>query len=148
MRPTDFDIVDLLPQRPPYIMVDQLVYYDPIVAKTVFVVRADNLFCKDGVIEEAGLIEVIAQTCAARIGYKEKTEPQRDGVIKIGFLGMIKRMEMYRNPRVGEELYTTVEIKEEIFNTTLVEAKVEIADETVAVCEMKIFLTDKAPEQV
>jgi 3-hydroxymyristoyl/3-hydroxydecanoyl-(acyl carrier protein) dehydratases len=142
----DFDILDLLPQRPPFIMVDKLTHYDPIVTKTVFTVREDNLFCKDGIMEEAGLIENIAQTCAARMGFKEKTEPQRDGVIKIGFIGMIKKMEMFRNPYVGEQLKTTVEIKEEIFNSTLVETNVKVGDEAIATCEMKIYLTDKAPD--
>ena len=141
----DYNILDLLPQRPPFIMVDKLTYYDPIVTKTVFTVREDNLFCKDGKMEEAGLIENIAQSCAARMGYKEKTEPQRDGVIKIGFIGMIKKMDLLRSPLVGEVLDTTVEIKEEIFNSTLVETTVKVSDETIATCEMKIYLTDKAP---
>ena len=142
----DYNILDLLPQRPPFIMVDKLTYYDPIVTKTVFTVREDNLFCKDGIMEEAGLIENIAQSCAARMGFKEKTEPHRDGVIKIGFIGMIKKMEMLRNPRVGEVLDTTVEIKEEIFNSTLVETTVMAGNEAIAKCEMKIYLTDKAPD--
>ena len=142
----DFNILELLPQRPPFIMVDKLTYYDPIITKTVFTVREDNLFCKDGKMEEAGMIENIAQSCAARMGFKEKTEPQRDGVIKIGFIGMIKMMELFRNPLVGELLDTTVEIKEEIFNSTLVETTVKSGEETLATCEMKIYLTDKAPE--
>ena len=146
MRPEDFNIVDLLPQRPPFIMVDRLVHYDLNGAKSVFSVRDDNLFCREGIMEETGLIENIAQTCAARTGYKEKTEPQRDGVIKIGFIGMIKRMDIVRNPLVGETLHTTIEIKDEVFNATLIEAKVEIAGETVASCAMKIFLTDKTPD--
>ena len=145
LKPEDFDILDLLPQRPPFIMIDKLTYYDPIVAKAIFTVREDNLFCKDGIMEEAGLIENIAQTCAARMGYQEKTEPNRDGVIKIGFIGMIKKMDMFRNPLVGEILATTVEIKEDVFNSTLVETKVEAGNETIAICEMKIYLTDKAP---
>jgi hypothetical protein len=143
---TNFDILDLLPQRPPFIMVDKLTYYDPIITKTVFTVREDNLFCKNGKMEEAGMIENIAQSCAARMGFKEKTEPQRDGVIKIGFIGMIKMMDLFRNPLVGELLDTTVEIKEEIFNSTLVETTVKSGEETLATCEMKIYLTDKAPE--
>jgi 3-hydroxymyristoyl/3-hydroxydecanoyl-(acyl carrier protein) dehydratases len=142
----DFNILELLPQRPPFIMVDKLTYYDPIMTKTVFTVREDNLFCKDGKMEEAGMIENIAQSCAARMGYKEKTEPQRDGVIKIGFIGMIKNMELFRNPLVGEILDTTVVIKEEVFNSTLVETTVKTDDETLATCEMKIYLTEKAPE--
>lgn len=143
--PEDFDIVDLLPQRPPFIMVDRLTYYDPVVAKTVFEVRDDNLFCKNGVMEEAGLIENMAQTCAAKTGYKEKTEPQRDGIVKIGFIGMIKTMDIVRRPKVGEWLTTTVEIKEEVFNTTLVGARVQVGEKIIATCEMKIFLTDEAP---
>ena len=145
MRLEDLNITELLPQRPPYIMVDKLTYYDPIVTKAVFTVREDNLFCKDGVMEEAGLIENIAQTCAARMGFKEKTEPNRDGIIKIGFIGLIKTMEIFRNPRVGEVLNTTIDIKEEVLNLTLVETKVEIGEEIVAICEMKVFLTDAPP---
>ena len=141
----DFNILDLLPQRPPFIMVDKLTYYDPVVTKTVFIVCEDNLFCKDGKMEEAGMIENIAQSCAARMGFKEKTEPQRDGIIKIGFIGMIKKMELFRNPLVGEVLDTTVEVKEEVFNSTLVETTVKVGEEMLATCEMKIYLTDKAP---
>ncbi|MDR1379995.1 MAG: pseudouridylate synthase [Tannerella sp.] len=145
MRPEDFDILDLLPQRPPFIMVDRLTYYDPVITKTAFRVNGDNLFCRNGVMEESGLIENIAQTCAARMGYKEKTEPQRDGTIKIGFIGMIKTMLIFRNPHVGETLETTVEIREDVFNATLVRTKVESGGETLATCEMKIYLTDKVP---
>ena len=143
----DYNILDLLPQRPPFIMVDKLTYYDPVVTKTVLTVRDDNLFCKDGKMEEAGIIENIAQSCAARMGYKEKTEPHRDGVIKIGFIGMIKKMDLFRNPLVGETLDTTVVIVEEIFNSTLVETTVKIGNETIATCEMKIYLTDEAPSK-
>jgi len=55
-------------------------------------------------------------------------------------------MEILRNPRVGEVLDTTVEIKEEIFNSTLVETTVMAGNEAIAKCEMKIYLTDKAPD--
>ena len=143
MQLIDINILDLIPQRAPFIMVDALTYYDPVVAKTVFTVRKDNIFCNgNGQLAEAGLIENIAQTCAARMGYEEKTEQQRDGVIKIGYIGMIKTMEIYRSPLVGERLETTISIAENFFNTTLVETKVETAGETIATCEMKIYLTD------
>ena len=143
MQLNDIDILDLIPQRAPFIMIDALSYYDPVVAKTFFTVREDNIFCTcDGRMEEMGLIENIAQTCAARMGYQEKTEKQHDSVIKIGYIGMIKTMEIYRNPLVGERLETTIAIIENFFNTTLVETKVETAGETIATCEMKIYLTD------
>ena len=141
-----FDILDLLPQRPPFVMVDRLIYYDPVVARAEFTLRPDNLFyMPDGRIEEAVLVEIIAQTCAARMGYREKTEPQRDGVVKIGFIGMIKPLHILRAPRVGETLPTTIEVKEDIFSTTLVETHIETSDETIATCSMKIYLTDRVP---
>jgi 3-hydroxymyristoyl/3-hydroxydecanoyl-(acyl carrier protein) dehydratase len=71
---TDISILDLLPQRPPFIMVDQLTHFDMKSAETVFTVCEDNLFCVDGVMEEAGLVENIAQTCAARTGLKQHLE--------------------------------------------------------------------------
>jgi predicted hotdog family 3-hydroxylacyl-ACP dehydratase len=145
MNIKDFNILDLLPQRPPFIMVDELLHYDPIFTSTSFVVRDKNPFCTtEGVMEESGLIENIAQTCAARMGYKEKTEPQRDGNIRIGFIAMIKTMDIRRRPFVGETLETTVEIREEIFNTTLAGSSVKTSGgEILADCEMKIYLTDK-----
>jgi len=147
MNIEDYNILDLLPQRPPYIMADKLTHYDPVVTRTTFEVRPDNLYCRaDGLMEEAGLIENIAQTCAARMGYKEKTEPQRDGNIKIGLVGMLKSMHIVRSPRTGETLTTTIAIRDEIFNILQIEAQVEVNDETIAVCEMKLYLTDKKAE--
>lgn len=142
MELQNVDILDLLPQRPPLIMVDRLTHFDPVVAKTVFTIHDDHIFCVNGRLEEAGLIENIAQTCAARTGYEVRTQLKGDGSIKIGFIGMIKQMEIFRNPLVGEQLKTTVEIVEDVFSTTLVATKVEIGDELVATCEMKIFLTN------
>lgn len=142
MELQDVNILDLLPQRPPLIMIDRLTYYDPIVVKTIFRIREDHIFCQNGRLEEAGLIENIAQTCAARTGYEVRMQLKGDGSIKIGYIGMIKQMEIYRNPLVGEQLETTVEIVEDVFSTTLVATEVKVDDELIATCEMKIFLTD------
>ena len=166
------DVLDLLPQRRPYIMVDKLTHFDWVTAKTVFTVRDDNLFCKDGVMEEAGLVENIAQTCAARTGFKQLLEkagfsPADEALqsveqclenndftssveackIKIGVIAMISMLEMKRRPLAGEVLETSMTIEEEYFSTTLVRSEVKIGDETIATCRMKLFLTDKEPEE-
>lgn len=142
MELKDVKILDIIPQRPPIIMVDRLTYFDPLVVKTVFTVQDGHVFCKNGRLEEAGLIENIAQTCAARTGYEVRMRLRGDGSIKIGYIGMIKQMEIFRNPLVGEQLETTVEIVEDVFSTTLVATEVKVGDEVIATCEMKIFLTD------
>ena len=62
------DVLNLLPQRPPFIMIDHLIHFDPIITQTHFTIRKDNMFLQpDGHYEEAGLVETIAQSCAARM---------------------------------------------------------------------------------
>ncbi|WP_279172505.1 pseudouridylate synthase [Tannerella forsythia] len=139
----DFDILELLPQRPPFVMVDKLTHYDKTSARSSFMVREGNLFCSGGRMEEAGLIENMAQTCAARMGYRVRMELQSDGMVRVGFIGAIRGITIVRVPLVGEVLTTTVEVKEEIFSTSLVEMKVEVEDEVIASGSMKIFLTDQ-----
>ena len=123
-------------------MVDRLTYYDPRKATTQYLVRGDNFFCVDGRLEEAGLVEIIAQTCAAHTGYKTAMQPQGDGKIKIGLIGAIGKMEIHRAPCMGECVETSIGIVQEIFSVSLVEATVEIEGEVIATCEIKIFLTD------
>ncbi|RRD73745.1 pseudouridylate synthase [Tannerella forsythia] len=140
----DFDILELIPQRPPFVMVDKLTHDDETSTRSTFTVREGNLFCTDGGrMEEAGLIENMAQTCAARMGYRSRTEPQSDGTVRVGFIGAIRGITIVRAPLVGEVLTTTVEVMEEIFSTSLVETKVEVGDEVIASGSMKIFLTDQ-----
>lgn len=145
----DFDILELLPQRPPFVMVDKLTHDDETSTRSTFTVREGNLFCFGDRMEEAGLIENMAQTCAARMDYRSRTEPQDDGTVRVGFIGAIRGITIVRAPLVGEVLTTTVEVKEEIFSTSLVETKVEVGGEVIASGSMKIFLTDQtAPSGV
>ncbi len=139
----DFDILELLPQRPPFVMVDKLTHDDETSTRSTFTVREGNLFCFGDRMEEAGLIENMAQTCAARMGYRSRTEPQSDGTVRVGFIGAIRGITIVRAPLIGEVLTTTVEVKEEIFSTSLVETKVEVGGEVIASGSMKIFLTNQ-----
>ena len=38
------DVRTLLPQQPPFIMIDKLVHYDEVLTTTTFEVRSDNIF--------------------------------------------------------------------------------------------------------
>ena len=64
-------------------------------------------------------------------------------MVRVGFIGAIRGITIVRVPLVGEVLTTKVEVKEEIFSTSLVEIKVEVGDEVIASGSMKIFLTDQ-----
>lgn len=135
------DVLTLLPQRPPFVMIDHLTHFDEVMTTTRFTVREDNLFMEEGgVLNPCALVENIAQTCAARMGYinsyicKEK--------VKLGFIGAIKRLEIVRPAREGEVLTTSIEVMQEVGAVTMVNATVKVGDETIVTAEMKIALSD------
>ncbi len=135
-----FDILELIPQRRPFVMVDELVHYDPVVTRTRFTVAPECIFVEDGRLSEFGLVENIAQTCAARMGYMNLTGGEG---VKIGFIGAIKRLEILRLPEAGSLLETTIEVVGEVMALTLVNARVECGGEVLARCEMKIAINDE-----
>ncbi|MBP3227408.1 MAG: pseudouridylate synthase [Bacteroidaceae bacterium] len=136
----DVDVLDLLPQQPPFVMVDRLVFLDGKVTVTETDVRPDNLFMEDYGLNPCGLIENIAQTCAARMGYINKYV-YREGV-KLGFIGAIKDLCVFRTVRAGERLTTRFEVLQEVMQLTLGRAEVKVGDEMVVTAEIKIALSD------
>lgn len=131
------NILDLIPQRTPIVMVDEFLGMDNNVSRTRFTVYNDNIFVSNGEFSECGLIEHIAQSAAARVGYifKSKNLP-----IPIGYIGSINNFVIYQNPKVGEAINTTIEIIQEVFNITLIQAYCHIDGKEIASCRMKIFL--------
>jgi len=130
-----------LPQRSPFIMVDNILFCDDKRCQTEFAVTAENILVSNNCLLEAGVIENIAQTCAARIGYIGIHYRQEK--VKIGVIGAIKNFVLYRKPRVGERLYTEVEeIMNGFYNMTVLNSIVVVGDETIAQCEMKVALID------
>jgi len=137
---SEIDILKLIPQKPPFVMVDKLLFCDGKTTQTALTVREDNIFVDHRILSEAGLIENIAQTCAARVGNYNKTQGNNN--IKIGFIGVIRNLEIARLPKIGEMLVTQINLIDEVFQISLVTAKVSIEEETIATCEMKIAITD------
>lgn len=132
-------ITDLIPQRPPFVMVDKVLSCDNTDAITEFVVREDNIFLDDMKLSPAGIIENMAQSCAARMGCISRLS---SGPIKIGFIGDIRDCTILRQPDCHETLTTHVEVIEEVFNLTLANVETKVADEVIASARMKIALTD------
>ena len=137
----NIDIEELLPQRKPFITIDRMVHFDKVFTRTMLKVTADNIFVENNEFTESGIMENIAQTCAARMGYINKHLHSEK--VKIGFIGSIKNLVIEELPQVGDELKTTIEVVNEVFTITLVIAKVEVADKLIASCEMKIAIVDE-----
>ena len=130
------DIHELLPQQEPFVMVSCLVGFDDRVTITELEVMPDNIFVEQGRFTAEGLMENIAQTCAARIGYVNKFILKKG--IQIGFIGAVRNLEVKALPRVGDKITTAVEVQEEVFGMTLASAVVTCGGVLLATTEIKI----------
>ncbi|MBP5400254.1 MAG: pseudouridylate synthase [Bacteroidales bacterium] len=118
-------------------MVDRLLDSDEKASVSDFLIRKDGVFVEDGRFVSAGLLENIAQTCALRIGYLNRGQQ-----VRIGVVGAVKNFTTLRFPTVGETLTTTVKETLYIDPALVVSAETRVGNEIVATCEMKVFLTD------
>lgn len=135
---TDIDVKTLIPQQPPFVMIDRLVHFDQVFTRTEFKIKPDSLFVENGLLLEAGLLENIAQTCAARLGYINKII--LNGEVRLGFIGALKALSVNNLPQVNSKLETTIEVVNEVFNITLVNATILCNGEVLVTCEMKISI--------
>ncbi|CAM3388917.1 hypothetical protein ZORO111903_12505 [Zobellia roscoffensis] len=130
---------NLIPQKPPFIMVGKLLQYSDTKIVSGFVVPKDNLFVFENRFMAPGLIENMAQTVALHTGYKyhlaQKPAPT-------GYIGAIKKATVSALPFVGQELETTVEILHDIMGITMVSAVVTCEGIVLASSEMKTALAN------
>ena len=68
----NIDVRDLLPQRDPFVMIDRLTHFEMNTSTTELVVSQSNIFVDDGRFSPSGMMENMAQTCAARLGFYNK----------------------------------------------------------------------------
>lgn len=122
MNLKDIDIEDILPQRPPMLMVDALTLFDDAASATEFEVRPECIFVSDGKLTAEGIVENVAQTCAARTGYHKKYILHQR--VEIGFIGAVRKFRIYACPEVGETLHTEIVVRSEFFGISMVDARV------------------------
>lgn len=131
------NILPLIPQKPPFVMIDKLLYSDEKSTCSGFVIPSDNLFVENGVFGVPGLVENIAQTAAARVGYIAR---QENVPVPIGYIGAIKNLEIFNLPEVNDELETEITIENQVFDVTIISGRVKCKKLILAQCEMKIFI--------
>lgn len=147
MNLEEIDIHTLLPQQEPFVMVGRLTHFDVEKTVTRTTVKPDNIFVDNGFFTSSGIIENIAQTCAARIGYVNKYILRKG--IQLGFIGAIRNLRLHRLPAAGQEIETAIVTVEEVFGMTLVTATVKSGDnDIIAECEMKIAVSEVDSQNV
>lgn len=137
-------VLQLIPQRPPIVMVDGLKAHSPESSVSVFHISPDNIFVADGHFQMPGLIENIAQTVALRAGYEhmQRIISAAGAAIKppLGFIGEVKNLSIHFLPPIGANIETKVELLHTIFTASVVKGAVMCDGKVAAECEMKVFV--------
>src|ERR1700744_199814 len=132
------NIIPLIPQKPPFVMVGKLLYTDVELTRSSFKVNGDNVFVKDNLFQEAGLMENIAQTAALRAGYLAQIE---DKPVAVGYIGAVSSFEIFDLPKVDDEIITEITVENQIFDITVLSGRVWLNQNLMAKCEMKLFIS-------
>ena len=130
-------ILGLIPQRPPIVMVDSFFGIEENCSYSGLTVTPDNIFCEAGKLQEPGIIEHIAQSAAARIGF---IYTRQGAQVPLGFIGSVDKLRIYDLPEVGMKLFTEITVVQEVFDITLIAAQVKADEKMIAECRMKIFI--------
>lgn len=97
------DARSLVPHKPPMVMVDEVLSSGQT-SEVLAVIRPDNRFLDDGgVLDRAALPELVSQAGAAADAFRN------DGAVKPGMLVGCRKIEYFRDIRVGDRLVVSLE---------------------------------------
>ena len=137
MIKSEKDIKKLIPQREPFIMVDEFEKGEDNSAVTTLCVCPNNYFMlPDGTMAETGLIEHLAQSCSALVG----AQAQASEHPPIGLIGEVKHFNCHRRPRIGEKVESTITFDFTFGNVTLATGRTSVDEEMIADIQLKIFM--------
>ena len=137
MKPEEYDILDLIPQRQPMVLIDQLISVGEKSAVGRLFIRESNVFCENGFLQEGGLMEFIAQTAAAYEGYRQLSLQEE---VKPGFIGAIKNLSVHFLPEINTEIQSEIIVDSELLGYTLITGKIFQNNTVIAECEMRILV--------
>lgn len=131
-------ISNFIPHRSPFVMVDNLIAATREKFESDFVIEADNLLVSKGLFQEGGLLENIAQTCAASFGFLDQQEGAEP---KIGYIGAISRVVVHELPPPSVRISTIVMPTHQLGNIFMVTGQNFLDGRLLLECEMKIVIT-------
>jgi predicted hotdog family 3-hydroxylacyl-ACP dehydratase len=130
------DITALLPQGPPFVMVDKLLYSDGHLTCTIFHITPGNPLVEEGRLSAAGLMENMAQTAAAGAGYAARAVNE---AVRPGYIISVKDLDIRALPEIETELMTEISITARVADIIVISGKTTCRGKVIAKGEMKIL---------
>ena len=119
-------------------MVDEILICNEDYCKTTFEIRPGNILLENDMLLEGGIIENIAQSCAARIGY---LAIHRHQPVRMGVIGGIKDLAIHRRPKTGDTITTEIStVLSDFGDMSILNAKSYCNGQPIAEGEIKVAL--------
>jgi len=131
-------ILKLIPQRPPFVLVDTIYEHAENEIFSGFTVPEGHILVNSrNQLSEAGIIEHFAQTIALYQGYyyylKNLPAP-------VGYIGSIRNIDIFELPEVQQEIRTKVVVLQQVLGVTMVAGEVYLDDKLIARGEMRTII--------
>ncbi len=136
--------LNLVPHRPPFLLIDQLIDFAGEAGVVKSVIAPDNLFLsEDGQFREIAMVEILAQSAAAIKGYNDL---QQEREIRKGFLVDIREFLFKKKCYRGDTIYTRLEITKSFSGFSVISGVIERAGEEVANGSLKLWVPDDSED--
>jgi predicted hotdog family 3-hydroxylacyl-ACP dehydratase len=142
MKPCRYGVAELLPHRPPMILLDEILGYDEGSLSAAVRVGPASLFVESGAVPAHIGFEYMAQACGAFAGVvaRERGEP-----VKIGFvLGTRQYRAHVPSFRCGDRLVVTVSVLYQDEQMGAFDCRIEIAGTLAAEAQLSVYQPDPA----
>lgn len=133
------DAAELVPQKPPFVMVDKLIFADEKMSCCSFTILEDNIFVEGGYFSTPGMVESMAQTAAAGTGYLFKKDNK---AVPVGYIGSVQNLVVIDRPPANADITMEITLLTNIMQVSLVSGILNFEGRLMASCEMKIFVNN------
>ncbi len=134
------DAAQLVPHKPPMLLIDRLLEVKERASLSEMTVREDMVFVgEDGKLDDAAYAEVLSQAIAAQEGFRKlgSRDPQQEG-----FLLGIKNLEILGSARIGDTLRISVFKAAKFGDFGIIRGEVRNGDARIARGEVKVWQSD------
>ncbi len=143
-------IEELIPHRPPMVLVDRVVQVNGLETETAFLVTPDCLFVAHGKLSEMGMLENLAQTSFVFLNYffiepdEVLWDKKKDN---LGVISTILDLHVAKLADVGQELHTHT-LTELVFTSDFlkicnIQGTISVDGEVALQATMKMLLQTK-----
>ena len=142
MQNLHINIKEFLPHCKPMLMADEILDISEKNVVTSFHIDEKNIFVNNGVLEESGMTENIAQTCSAIFGQKFFDSENNERKKVVGYISNIKTLKIYQKPKVGETIIGKAELISKYNNNCSVSCKTFSNEKLLAEAEISLIIKE------